>query len=68
MTDLVDPQEMVRPLLEACPGSRAITTCRCGAVIHGLAAISERGDFIHPDGCPPPEPKKTQETPQFRLL
>lgn len=67
---LVDPQAMVAPLLKACPGSKAITTCKCGQVIHGLAAIDEKGSFVHPDGCPPPpEPaKKTQETPQYRLL
>lgn len=70
---IVDPQEMVRPLLEACPGTRAITTCKCGQVIHGPAAIDEKGSFIHPNGCPPqPEPekahKKPEETAQFRLL
>lgn len=67
MTALVDPQEMVRPLLEAQPGTKAVTACRrCSATIDGLAALDERGFFTHPGDCPPTE--KRQETPQYRLL
>jgi hypothetical protein len=51
---LLDPAAMVRPLLEACPGSSAIAACRrCGATIVGLAELDDRRFFVHPGQCPP---------------
>jgi hypothetical protein len=52
--NLVEPAAMVRPLLEACPGSSAIAACRrCGANIAGLAWLDDRLFFVHPGQCPP---------------
>lgn len=67
---IVDPQEMVRPLLEAQPGTRAVTACyRCSATIHGLAGLDDRGFFVHPGECPPQEPAQTPpKSAQYRLL
>lgn len=52
---IVDPRAMVQPLLDAQPGSSAVCCCyRCAGRIDGLAALDERGFFVHPDACPPP--------------
>lgn len=47
----------VQPLLDACPGSSAVTCCRrCGQNIEGEATLDDRQFFVHPGECPPVPP------------
>lgn len=59
---IVDPAAMVRPLLDAQPGSHAVCTCyRCEGRIEGLARLDDHGFFVHPDQCPPQETHDGEE-------
>ncbi|HVM38314.1 MAG TPA: hypothetical protein VM265_08010 [Sphingomicrobium sp.] len=50
---LFDHRAAVQPLLDAVPGSSAVSCCgRCGRNIEGLAELTDEGFVVHPDACP----------------
>ena len=58
-----DWRSAVQPLLDACPGSKAVACCyRCGQAVDSPADLDDNGFIVHPGECPP------TPTPEGMLL
>lgn len=61
---LFDSAAALKPLLDACPGSAFVTTCRrCGERVDGPSVLDDRGFFVHPSPCERKPKPGQQELP-----